>query len=124
MKRHLLRFQICNHLFRSINRYLITYRAHWVNGAGSKLFQELGTSLLIGEDTPRNTQIGRCRLGAHQTQELLFVNLANIEETFGYADDPVPMLQQQLTGTNMTGCELRLDLVRCEALVMLADKRS
>jgi hypothetical protein len=32
------------------------------------------------------------------------------------------MLQQQLTGASVTSCQMRLDFVRCEALVMLADE--
>src|ERR1700686_5818714 len=41
---------------------------------------------------------------------------------FGYSDDPVPMLQQQLTGASVTSGQMRLYFVRCDALVMLADE--
>ena len=71
------------------------------------------TRPLTSATLPRNTEISRSGLGTHQTQELGFVDLPNIEEAFGYPDDPVPVLQQQFTGASVTGCEIRLDFVRC-----------
>ncbi|THD46584.1 MAG: hypothetical protein E8A46_26370 [Bradyrhizobium sp.] len=59
---------------------------------------------------------------AHQTDELGGVNLANIAELFGYSDDPFAVLYQQLTGESATCCEMRLDFVRYEALVMRSDQ--
>jgi len=61
-------------------------------------------------------------LRGHQTGELGGVNLANIAEMFGYSDDPFSVLYQQLTGASVTCCEMRLDFVRYEALVIRSDQ--
>jgi hypothetical protein len=74
---------------------------------------------LSGSNPRRADAVGRAvTLRGHQTGELGGVNLANIAEMFGYSDDPLSMFYQQLTGASMTCCEMRLDFVRYEALVM------